>query len=86
MNIHKNARLTPLRREEMAAEVLSGRLTKAQAASLYGVTLKIVSRWSERFRTSGRAAMTIARHAPPAVPVKRTKVLLNGYSIFADNA
>jgi hypothetical protein len=31
MNIHKNARLTPLRREEMAAAVLDGRLSKTQA-------------------------------------------------------
>lgn len=35
MNIHKNARLTPLRREEMAVAVLGGRLSKAQAAGLY---------------------------------------------------
>ncbi|UWF59997.1 hypothetical protein [Brucella sp. 2716] len=30
MNIHKNARLTPLRRDEMAVEVLGGRLMKVQ--------------------------------------------------------
>jgi transposase len=57
MNIHKNARLTPLRREEMAIAVLGGALSKAQAASLYGVS-KIVSRWAERFRMSGRPGMT----------------------------
>ncbi len=54
MNLHKNARLTPLRREEMAVEVLDSRLSKAQAAKLYDVSLKIVSRWTERFRTSRR--------------------------------
>ena len=32
MNIHKNARLTPLRREEMARLVLAGSLSQAQAA------------------------------------------------------
>ena len=32
MNIHKNARLTPIRREEMARLVIAGRLSKAQAA------------------------------------------------------
>jgi hypothetical protein len=36
MNIHKNARLTPLRREEMALSVIEGRLSKAHAARLYG--------------------------------------------------
>ncbi|WP_432420010.1 leucine zipper domain-containing protein [Martelella mediterranea] len=57
MHIHKNARLTPLRREEMAVAVLSGALTKAQAALVYTVSHKIVSRWVERFRKGGRAAM-----------------------------
>jgi hypothetical protein len=32
MNSHKDARLTLLRREEMAVPVLSGGLSKAQAA------------------------------------------------------
>ena len=36
MNIHKNARLTPLRREEMALLVVEGRLSKAAAARTYG--------------------------------------------------
>jgi len=36
MNIHKNARLTPLRREEMARAVLDG-LAVTQAAFRYGV-------------------------------------------------
>ena len=35
MNIHKNARLTPLRREEMALAVIEGGLSQAQAALKY---------------------------------------------------
>ena len=47
MNIHKNARLTPLRREEMARDVVEGRLSKAHAARTYGVTAKVVGAgWS----------------------------------------
>jgi transposase InsO family protein len=57
MNIHKNARLTPLRREEMALSVLEGRLSQAQAASRYGVSAKIVARWVERFKADGREGM-----------------------------
>jgi hypothetical protein len=34
MNIHKNARLTPLRREEMALAVIEGGVSQAQAALL----------------------------------------------------
>ena len=48
MNIHKNARLTPLRREEMALSVLEGGLSKAHAARMHGVSPKIVARWAER--------------------------------------
>lgn len=58
MNIHKNARLTPLRREEMALSVVGGRLFKAGAARRYGVSPKIVTRWVERFKAQGRAGMT----------------------------
>lgn len=57
MNIHKNARLTPLRREEMARCVIAGRLSKAVAARTYGVTAKVVRRWVERFRCEGPAGM-----------------------------
>ena len=57
MNIHKNARLTPLRREEMARDVVEGRLSKAHAARTYGVTAKVVARWVERFRAEGSAGM-----------------------------
>jgi transposase InsO family protein len=68
MNIHKNARLTPLRREEMALAVLDGGLTKAQAARIYGVTSKIVSRWVERHKSGGRAAMMDRSSRPKVIP------------------
>ena len=68
MNIHKNARLTPLRREEMAVAVLGGMLSKMQAARVFGVSLKIVSRWTERFRLSGRAAMADRSSRPASSP------------------
>lgn len=58
MNIHKNARLTPLRREEMALAVIEGRLSKAQASRVFAVTPKIVARWTARYRSGGRHAMT----------------------------
>jgi transposase InsO family protein len=68
MNIHKNARLTPLRREEMALAVLGGRMSKAEAACVYGVTSKIVSRWVERHKTGGRAAMADRSSRPKGIP------------------
>lgn len=44
MNIHKNARLTPLRREEMPLSVIEGAFSKAHAARVYGESTKIVAR------------------------------------------
>src|SRR5690554_479332 len=68
MNIHKNARLTLLRREEMALAVIEGGLSQAQAASQYAVTAKVVKRWVERYRAEGRAGMadrsSRPRHSP----------------------
>lgn len=57
MNIHRQARLTPLRREEMALSVLRDCVSKAQAARVHGVSAKIVARWVARYRAEGRAGM-----------------------------
>ena len=68
MNIHKNARLTPLRREEMALSVIEGRLSKAHAARTYGVSAKIVARWVERFKADGRDGMADRSSRPRVMP------------------
>ncbi|TIN32335.1 MAG: LacI family DNA-binding transcriptional regulator [Mesorhizobium sp.] len=68
MNIHKNARLTPLRREEMALSVIEGALSKAHAARVYGVSAKIVARWVERYKTEGRAGMVDRSSRPAHTP------------------
>lgn len=70
MNIHKNARLTPLRREEMARAVVEGRLSKADAARVYGVTVKVVGRWVARFRCEGRAGMADRSSRPKRSPAQ----------------
>lgn len=57
MDIHQNARLTPIRRGEMAESVISGRLTIAQAARQYGVCSKTVQKWLARFQMEGRGGM-----------------------------
>ncbi|MDW9697849.1 IS481 family transposase [Sinorhizobium meliloti] len=70
MNIHKNARLTPLRREEMALAVIEGGVSQAQAALQFAVTAKVVKRWVERYKAEGRAGMgdrsSRPRHSPNA--------------------
>lgn len=68
MNIHKNARLTPLRREEMALSVIEGRFSKAHAARTYGVSPKIVARWVERYKTEGSQGMADRSSRPHVMP------------------
>jgi len=72
MNVHKNARLTPRRREEMARAVVEGRLSKAHAAVRYAVTPKVVARWVERYKAEGGAGM-VDRSSRPANCPKTTQ-------------
>jgi transposase len=66
MNIHKNARLTPLRREEMALAVIEGGLS--QAALKFAVTAKVVKRWVERYKAEGGAGMVNRSSRPKRSP------------------
>jgi transposase InsO family protein len=52
MNIHKNARLTPLGRERIVKEVLSGQTAEA-AARAAGVCPRTVRKWVTRFQAEG---------------------------------
>ena len=44
MKMRKNARLTPLRREEMARSVLAGETSRAEAATSFGVAPNTTSK------------------------------------------
>ena len=50
MNIHSNARLTPIRREEMARSVIDGSCTAKEAAASFAVSEKTVRKWVSRYR------------------------------------
>ncbi|MEI6099543.1 MAG: leucine zipper domain-containing protein, partial [Alphaproteobacteria bacterium] len=75
MNMHQNARLTPVRREEMALAVICGQLSKAQAARVFGVSVKILSRWTERFRADGRDGMQDRSSRPKRFPTQTAEAL-----------
>lgn len=57
MNIHKNARLTPSGRAELARMVLDGRQSIAQVAKAFHVCAKTARKWTERFRQAGAEGM-----------------------------
>jgi transposase InsO family protein len=56
MNIHKNARLTPLGRERIVRLALSGQTPKA-IASAAGVCPRTVRKWVARFEADGMAGL-----------------------------
>ena len=56
MNIHKNARLTPLGRERIVRQVESGQSPEA-AARAAGVCPRTVRKWVDRYRQEGLAGL-----------------------------
>jgi transposase InsO family protein len=81
MNIHKNARLTPLGRERIVMQVLSGQTPKA-AAQAAGVCPRTVRKWVVRYRSEGLAGLADRSSRPrhlhrptPAAIVERIEVL-----------
>ena len=56
MDIHKNARLTPLGRERMVKMVLSGQTPKAVSEAV-GVCPRTVRKWVGRFEAEGLAGL-----------------------------
>ena len=56
MNIHKNARLTPIGRERMVQMMVSG-LTPQAAARAAGVSPRTARKWFHRFQAEGIAGL-----------------------------
>jgi transposase InsO family protein len=56
MNVHKNARLTPLGRERIVRQVMSGQTPEAVAEAA-GVCPRTVRKWVERYRREGVAGL-----------------------------
>jgi transposase InsO family protein len=57
MNVHKNARLTPLGRERVVKQVLEQGLTPAAASAAAGASVRTIYKWLSRFRIEGAAGL-----------------------------
>src|SRR5687768_1380135 len=74
MNVHKNARLTPLGRERIVRLAASGQTPNA-IASTVGVCPRTVRKWLERYREEGAAGLLdrssrphrLHRPTPPSI-------------------
>jgi transposase InsO family protein len=68
MNIHKNARLTLLRRIEMVKDMTERGLNACGAASAYGVTAPTARKWLGRYLAAGTAGLSDASSRPACSP------------------
>ena len=64
MNVHKNARLTPHSRAELVRRVLDEGQPPKAVATAFGVDLKTVKKWVERFRSEGAAGLADRSSCP----------------------
>jgi transposase InsO family protein len=94
MDIHKNARLTPLGREHMVTMVLGGQTPQA-AGEAVGVCPRTVRKWVDRFKAEGLAGLRDRSSRPdhlrqptPQATVDRIEALrrqrLTGKAIAAE--
>lgn len=56
MNVHKNARLTPLGRERLV-EMIAGGMAFVQAGAICGCSAKTAAKWWRRHEQEGRAGL-----------------------------
>lgn len=64
MNIHKNARLTPYRRGELAERVIQRREPVRDVAGQFGVSVRTARKWLARYRAEG----SVGLHDRPSRP------------------
>lgn len=68
MHIHKNARLTPVLRQELARKVLYEGIRLNTVAAAFNVSAKTASKWVRRFRQGGSAGLLDRSSRPHHIP------------------
>ena len=68
MNIHKNARLTFARRQELVADMVERHLSAAAVGGKYGVSAPTARKWLGRFLVQGEAGLRDASSRPRLSP------------------
>jgi transposase/ribosomal protein S17 len=68
VDIHKNARLTPVLREELAQQVLYGAMMLSTAAAAFNVSIKTAAKWVRRFQQEGCAGLIDRSSRPHCSP------------------
>jgi len=81
MNVHQNARLTPLRRRELIRRLESGELGRAVATRL-GVSLRTVRKWWGRYRAEGVGGLLDRSSRPHASPRQTAPAIALGIQVL----
>ena len=81
MNVHKNARLTPLRRRELVVRLESGELARAVAGRL-GVSLRTVRKWRGRYRVEGVRGLEDRSSRPHSSPRQTAPAIALGIKVL----
>ena len=68
MNIHKNARLTFARRQEMVSDIVDRGMMPTAAAAAHGVSAPTARKWLGRYLAHGRAGLRDASSRPRVSP------------------
>jgi transposase InsO family protein len=77
MDIHKNARLTPLGREALARKVVSQGATLNAAAAEFKVSTRTAAKWVQRYRTQGSAGLGDRSSRPHRLPRLTSQALVD---------
>ena len=75
MNIHKHARLTPLRPAEMARSVLKKEMTLTEASFAFRISQRSVFKWVSRYKRQGHAGMCDRSSRPFSSPRRTAKLI-----------
>jgi transposase InsO family protein len=76
MDYHHHARLTIHRREELARNVLEGRLSLKEAAAEFKLSRQSAAKWVRRFRTEGPSGLRDRSSRPHRSPRSTTAELM----------
>ena len=75
MDIHKNARLTFIRREQLAQHVLLQRMTLQAAATAFKVCARTAAKWTRRYQQEGLAGLHDRSSRPHRSPRRTGEAL-----------
>jgi hypothetical protein len=86
MDIHKNARLTLIRRGQLVEQVLFHKLSLQAAATAFQVCPRTAAKWTRRYQLEGAPGLQDRSSRPLAHPVAPEKRWQSAWNNCGDSA